>query len=82
MTRNQIKIIELAKKNEGIVTTKQAIDALADQYFCNADRHVGETLSRMVKSGILERHKRGVYRLLQVPVGRSQPVVENQTSLF
>jgi predicted transcriptional regulator of viral defense system len=81
MTPNQRAIINIAKANEGIVTTKAAIDALGHQYYYNAPLHVGESLSRMVKSGILKRVKRGSYLLLQAT---SKPVIPNplQTSLF
>lgn len=32
-------------------------------YYCNANKHLGEILSRMVKSGKIERVKKGVFRV-------------------
>lgn len=43
--------------------TKAEICKISDRYFCNGSKHVGERLSRMVKSGMLIRVKNGVYRL-------------------
>jgi len=33
------------------------------EYYHNAEKYIGETLSRMVKSGLLERVKPGVFKL-------------------
>ena len=36
-------------------------------YYCNANKHLGEILSRMVKSGKIERIKKGLFRYINEP---------------
>jgi len=33
-------------------------------YYCNANKHLGEILSRMVKDGKIERVKKGLYKYI------------------
>jgi predicted transcriptional regulator of viral defense system len=33
-------------------------------YYCNANKHLGEILSRMVKDGKIERVKKGLFRYI------------------
>lgn len=82
MTRNQKTIIEIAQKNGGFVTKKQAVEELDCHYFHNGAFHIGNSLSAMVKSGILERVKRGEFKLLQSPISKAQPIDKNQIPLF
>lgn len=61
LTPKQRKIYQFAKANGGI--TKAQAMGLIDDHYCNGDKHVGAVLSRMVKAGILERVKPGVFNL-------------------
>lgn len=82
MTPNQKKIIAFAMQNNRHITKKQAVELLGHCYYCNPSFHVGNTLSRMVKSGILARVKPGHFRLLQCPQGMPVTVDPNQLMLF
>ena len=61
MTDKQKKIIDLANKQGGTVTKREAVLELKDDYFHDPDRYIGMVLTRMVNSGMLVRLKHGVY---------------------
>lgn len=77
MTENQETILNYTKANGGSITKKEAIDLIGDRYYFNADKYVGEVLSRMVKAQFLIRIKPGVFKIGQVHLPN-----ENQISLF
>ena len=52
-------------------------DAMKFGYFCNASKHFGELLGRMVKNGSIERVSKGVYR-----INKSFQELINQQKLF
>lgn len=62
------------------MTKKRAISLIGNFYYCNASKHVGDVLTRMVKSGLLRRVKRGRYAIGNGY--RKDPIAENQTSIF
>lgn len=63
LTDNQKAIINKAKENDGQITKKEAVELIGGNYYCNAGKHVGYVLTRMIKSGLLERIKIGVYKI-------------------
>lgn len=62
--------------------TKKEISEIADNYYCNGEKHVGDRLSRMVKAGLLVRLKKGVFKVGRGKAHRPEPVDENQIKLF
>jgi len=67
---------------EGYITKKDAVKMFKNDYFINAEKYVGEILSRMVKNGTLIRQKPGVFIAGK---GKVRTVVNcdvNQTKLF
>lgn len=64
MSWKRQKIIEFCKKNGNRITKKDAM-SLIDDYYCNGEKHVGEVLSRLVKSGVLERIKPGLFKIAE-----------------
>lgn len=61
---NQKKVLECFNGNRELELSKQDIIKMAGLYYYhNTDKHAGEVLSRMVKSGLLKRVKKGVYTL-------------------
>lgn len=80
MTEYQKKIFEEARKN-GQITKRQAVELIGKRYYANADKHVGDVLSRMVKSGLLKRIKNGVFELGS-RTKKHTPSPENQLNLF
>lgn len=78
LTEHQKTIISFCNKNNGTITKKQACDLI--RYYCNTEKHVGDILSRMVKSNLLKRLKPGIFELSS---GLKQEIkIENQTELF
>jgi hypothetical protein len=58
------------------------------RYYCNTEKYVGEILGRMVKGGLLERVKPGVFRrpdkktVCAVKLVKPEPEDPNQLTLF
>jgi len=75
LTPNQRKIVEYARQNDNTITKRQACDLIP--FYINTEKHVGDILSRMVKSGMLIRVKLGVYKL-----STGQKLAKNQTEMF
>lgn len=63
MSPKQKTIILFAHKNDGYISKQEAVEQIGGFYYNNADKYVGEVLSRMVKAGILVRFKIGHYKL-------------------
>jgi len=60
----QKEIIKVFNKSEKTVLHKSEIIELGKiSYYYNTNKHVGDVLSRMVKNGLLERPKKGYYKL-------------------
>ena len=79
MTYNQFMLMEYARTHK-VITKKEAVQLIGGKYFCNADKHVGDVLSRMVKSGLLKRIKNGVFELGDGI--KKNTVPQNQLNLF
>ncbi len=80
LTWKQRKVLTFINESEdNQITLKQAM-GIIDTHYCNGEKHVGNTLSRMVKSGLLERVKPGVFI-----AGKGMKEIKsssNQTNLF
>lgn len=64
------------------LTKQEIIEKAGLHYYHNTDKHAGDVLSRMVKSGLLVRVKKGVFRLGS-PVKKAPIVIDkNQTSIL
>lgn len=81
LTEKQKKVVDFALKNGGEVTKKQAME-LINTHYHNGDKHVGEALSRMVKAGLLIRIKPGYFKLGEGCRKKSEPIIENQITIF
>jgi hypothetical protein len=76
-------IIEFCLANSNEITKGQAFSVIGHTYYYNGDKHTGDVLSRMVKAGILERVKKGNYKLCRRKAGETGAIIpENQKSLF
>ena len=54
-------------------------------YYANGSKHLGNVLSRLVNRGLVERVKKGTFRIVTNPrpkQGKSPEIDENQKSLF
>ena len=65
ITEKQKKILQFAYNNENKVTSKNALELIGNDYYCNSEKYVSEVLSRMVKSGLLKRVKKGSFEILK-----------------
>lgn len=65
MSRQQSILAALDKEQGGTITKKKLLEIFGHWYYHNAAFHLGNVLGRMVKAGILERVKPGVYRRFQ-----------------
>ena len=81
MTPDQRKIINFIQ-SKGTATKAEIVALDGGQYYCNADKYIGDRLSRMVNAGMLERVKPGVFRIGSGKNPGNDPVNENQTKLF
>lgn len=79
MTDKQIQVFDYVRSN-GQITKQQAVELIGKSYYCNADKHVGDVLSRMVKAGLLKRIKPGLFELGDRTNKTAAP--ENQLDLF
>lgn len=81
MTPDQRKIYNFIQ-SKGTATKAEIVALDGGQYYCNADKYIGDRLSRMVNAGMLERVKPGVFRIGSGKKSVNEPVNENQTKLF
>ena len=81
MTPDQRKIINFIQ-SKGTATKAEIVAFDGGQYYRNADKYIGDRLSRMVNAGILERVKPGVFKIGSGKKSGTEPVNENQTTLF
>lgn len=79
MTLKQIQVFDYVRSN-GQITKKKAVELIGKSYYCNADKHVGDVLSRMVKAGLLKRIKPGLFELGDRTNKNAVP--QNQLDLF
>lgn len=70
------------QSNGGTATKAQVVAALGGNYYCHGDKHVGDRLSRMVKSNLLKRIKPGVFEIGSSKKSNPLTIVEGQTQLF
>jgi len=63
ITPNQSKVIKALTEKGEPMTKRELIKETNILYYANTDKHFGEILSRMVKSGLIHRPSRGVYQL-------------------
>ena len=77
----QKQILEVFQENKELVLSKNDIKNKGRIfYYVNTDKHLGETLSRMVKNNLLIRESKGKYKLGSGSKMIVQP--KNQTQLF
>lgn len=80
---NYTTITKFALDNGNQITTSQANELLAGNYYHNGAHYVAQILARMVNAGKLKRIKRGVYELGNGYRKNLQQIEnENQTQLF
>lgn len=79
LTEKQQQILEWTRSNTQI-TKRKAVELIGGCYYRNADKHVGDVLSRMVNAGLLKRIKNGVFTLGDRTNKDTTP--ENQLNLF
>lgn len=81
MKPKQKIIVEFCLKNNNECTKADAM-RLINTHYANGEKHVGEVLSRMVKSGILIRIKPGFFKLGDGVRKVRNIIAPNQQNLF
>lgn len=81
MTPEQKQIMAILQANGGEVTKAQVVEAIGGDYYCNGSFHVGNSLSRMVNSGILIRVNPGVFKIGRGNRSKPSTADNNQISL-
>lgn len=66
ITENQKLLLEFAYNNENKISKQKAVELIGNSYYCNAKKHVGDVLSRMVNSGKLNRIRNGHFEISQI----------------
>ena len=82
MTPDQRDIMNIVNAHGGECTKADIVAKLGGNYYCNGDKHVGDRISRMVKSGLLIRLKPGLYKIGKGKKSNPSTIAEGQTSLF
>ena len=62
MTPHQKEVHEYLLKVES-ATKEQIYEEVSFWYYRNWEKHLGDVLSRMVKSGVIKRVKKGIYAI-------------------
>ena len=77
----QRQILKIFNGDKEIELKKSEIISIGKiSYYTNTEKHVGETLSRMVANGTLQRIIKGTYKLGSK--SKKDYVPENQTNMF
>lgn len=63
MTDNQRKIFDFIRAKGGTAVLSDIVAEFGANYFLHPEKYVGDSLSRMVKAGLLIRVKKGVYAI-------------------
>lgn len=67
------------------INMQDLLDTFGHTYYCNANFHLSQMMSSMVKNGTFTRVKKGVYKLNILPMGNpNKPDIidPNQGKLF
>ena len=79
----QKQILSFASNNDGNISKSQAVELIGSCYYCNEKKHVGDVLSRMVKSGLLTRIKNGNFKISETKKQTTNGIVNpNQLNLL
>jgi predicted transcriptional regulator of viral defense system len=82
MSNKQKEILKLFSPRGLVVSKKDIVTVYGSSYYCNAEKYIGEILSRMVKNGMLERVKPGFFKLGPGPEKKKVVEDKNQMTLF
>jgi predicted transcriptional regulator of viral defense system len=79
-SNKQNAILNFARSNNCEITKKKAVELIGHHYYCSKEKYVGEVLSRMVKKGLLNRIKPGVFEinLSFTKIHTAPVVIDNQ----
>jgi len=60
LSEKQQKVLNWVREH-GIISTSEAVRIIGGNLYCNAEKHVGDTLSRLVKARLIRRIKPGLF---------------------
>ena len=82
LTPHQNNILAFLRENGGTATKKQVVARFGHWYYCNAEKHIGDILGRMVRARLLKRARPGVYETGTGTGTKTALTDKNQTTLF
>lgn len=80
LTKGQSEIMRYIREH-GKITKAQAVQLIGGKYYYNAPKHVGDVLSRMVKSGLLRRESRGIYVMAKTMLKNPGPDTQDKDQM-
>lgn len=82
MTPEQKRILQIVHEYGKDCPKKHLVEKLGGEYYANGEKHVGDRISRMVKSKMLVRVKPGLYRVGTGTKYKPATIDEGQRRLF
>ena len=79
---NQLRILRFIAEQSGDVQFSEIVARFECKYYCNAAHYVGQSLSSMVKNGVILRVRKGVYTVGTGKKPAKTQETNNQPTLF
>ncbi len=82
MGQKQIEILAWAKSVGGFFTKKECVEHFKGEYYHNAQKHIGDRITRLIHCGLLIRVQPGKYKLSKGTKAKPSTIPDNQQTLF
>lgn len=79
---NQLRILRFISEKGGEVAFSEIVEKFKTEYYDNTAHYVGQSLSGMVKNGLVQRVSKGVYAVGTGKKPAKTQETNNQPTLF